>query len=45
MHLLNIHQQWTISLKTLKITTTKRMRKFLIVFDDMISHVVSDKKA
>ena len=33
-----------ISLKTLKITT-KKERKLLIGFDDMISHVMSDKKA
>ena len=36
---------WMISLKTLKITTKKRKIKVLIVFDDIISHVMSDKKA
>ena len=45
MHLLSIHEQWVISSKTLKITTKKRKRKVLIVFDDMISHVMSNKKA
>ena len=43
--LLNIHQQWMISLKTLKITTKKRKRNVLIVFDDMISHVMSKKSS
>ena len=45
MHLLSIHELWVISSKTLKITTKKRKRKVLIVFDDMISHVMSNKKA
>ena len=39
-----IHQKWMISLKTLKITVKKK-RKVSIVFDDMIFHVMSDKKA
>ena len=30
---------------TLRITTKREKRKVLIVFDDMISHVMSDKKA
>ena len=34
-----------ISLKTLKITKKKRKRKVLIIFDDMLSHVMSDTKA
>ena len=45
MFLLNIYQQLMISLKTLKTITKKRKRKVLIVFDDMISHVMSNKKA
>ena len=45
MLLLNINQQWIIFLKTLKITTKKRKRKVLIVFDNMILHVMSNKKA
>ena len=32
-------------MKTLKTIKKKRKRKVLIIFDDMISHVISDKKA
>ena len=36
---------WMIFMKTLKIMTKREKGKFLIVFNDMISHVMSDKKA
>ena len=45
MHLLNTVTIWMISMKTLKIITRREKEKFLIVFDDMISHVMSNKKA
>ena len=32
-------------MKTLKIIAKREKGKFLIVFDDMVSHVMSDKKA
>ena len=40
---MNIHQQWMISLKTLNILTKKEKEKF--VFDDIVSHVMSNNKA
>ena len=43
--LLNINQRWMISLKTLKIEKKKRKSKVLIVSNDTISHVMSNKKA
>ena len=36
---------WMIFMKTLKIMTKREKGKFLIVFNDMISHVMLDKKA
>ena len=45
MLLLSILILWMIFYQILKIITKKRKRKVLIVFDDMISHLMSDKKA
>ena len=44
MLLLSILILWMIFYQILKIIT-KRRRKVLIIFGDMISHVMSDKKA
>ena len=45
MFLLNILILWMIFDQILKIIIKKRRRKLLMVFDDMISYVMSDKKA
>ena len=44
MHLLNTETIWMIFIMTLMIIIKKRKRKLLIVFDDMVSHVMSNKK-
>ena len=41
---LNTVTIWMIFMMTLKITTTKK-EKVLFIFDDMISHLMSNKKA
>ena len=43
--LLSIPILWMTFTTILKTTTKKREKKILIVFDDMSSHVMSDKKA
>ena len=45
MLLLNILILWMIFYQILKTIIKKRRRKVLIIFDDMISHVMSDEKS
>ena len=44
MHLLRVQTRWMMFTKILRITTQIEIKKVLIIFDDMIADIMSNKK-
>ena len=43
-HLLSVQIQWMMFMRILMITIQSKKRKILILFDDMIADIMTDKK-